>query len=60
MMVCYGLNYLSAIQILFSNLRKADFADELECKGISTNHVNKTELQQWLPRPTALMCSYPT
>ena len=32
----------------FSNLRKEDLTDELECRGINTNNLNKTELQQEL------------
>ena len=33
---------------LFSNLRKEDLTDEQECRGINTNNLNKTELQQEL------------
>jgi hypothetical protein len=30
----------------FFKSKKEDIADELECRGINTNHLNKTELQQ--------------
>ena len=32
----------------FSNLRKEGLTDELECRGINTNNLYKTELQQEL------------
>jgi hypothetical protein len=32
----------------FSNLRKEDLIDDLECRGININNLNKTELQQEL------------
>jgi len=31
-----------------SNVRKEDLVDELECRGINTNHLNKAEPQQVL------------
>ena len=34
--------------IFFSNLGKEDLTDELECRGINTNNLSKTELQQEL------------
>ena len=32
----------------FSNPRKEDLTDELECRGINTNNLYETELQQEL------------
>jgi hypothetical protein len=43
----YVMDYIiSGPDKSFFKSKKEDIADELECRGINTNHLNKTELQQ--------------